>query len=182
MRGMDIFLAVFKHTAFIGTSGSGPTHMHLIRCAFTRPHKNPDGPDWEGFSPEKWEGKLCPTEIASDFAFLLFGGGASAQVPEEIDQPPSHSYRGRQGHLSGRDIRPTGIAPAMTSGGAHLRRSEKMKCNRSLFLAIASSRSKPPYPHDTPRNSLQFFTHPPLEHRALPSASWQPLSTVPSPE
>jgi cytochrome P450 len=52
---------------------------------FTRPYKNPDIPEWEGFDPSKWEGiKLYPNEIASDFAYLPFGGGARKCIGDEF--------------------------------------------------------------------------------------------------
>ena len=44
---------------------------------FLRPFKNPKEPDWAGFDPSKWLGSsLYPNEIAADFAYLPFGGGA----------------------------------------------------------------------------------------------------------
>lgn len=41
-------------------------------------------PDWSGFDPTKWEGKLYPNEIASDFAYLPFGGGARKCVGDDF--------------------------------------------------------------------------------------------------
>ena len=49
-----------------------------------RYYKNPDIPEWQGFDPSKWEGKLYPNEIASDFAYLPFGGGARKCVGDEF--------------------------------------------------------------------------------------------------
>lgn len=51
---------------------------------FTRKYSNPDIPDWEGFDPEKWENSLYPNEVASDFAYLPFGGGARKCIGDEF--------------------------------------------------------------------------------------------------
>jgi len=44
---------------------------------FLRPFANPDLPNWAGFDPAKWLGtSLYPNEVAADFAYVPFGGGA----------------------------------------------------------------------------------------------------------
>ena len=51
---------------------------------FTRPYSNPDVPEWKGYDPAKWENNLYPNEVASDFAYLPFGGGARKCVGDEF--------------------------------------------------------------------------------------------------
>jgi cytochrome P450 family 97 subfamily B polypeptide 3 len=82
IRGMDIFLALYNvhHDARFWPE---PETFDPMR--FTRPYKNPDYPAWEGFDPEKWiKNKLYPNEIAADFAYLPFGGGARRCVGDEF--------------------------------------------------------------------------------------------------
>jgi len=81
MRGMDMFIAIYNiHRD--GRFWPEPDTFDPMR--FTRPYRNPDVPEWQGFDPAKWEGKLYPNEIASDFAFLPFGGGARKCVGDEF--------------------------------------------------------------------------------------------------
>eukprot|EP00980_Cylindrotheca_fusiformis_P030986 scaffold25694_cov127-Cylindrotheca_fusiformis.AAC.17 len=81
IRGMDIFLVLYN---IHRDERYWPNPDSFDPMRFTRPYKNPDIPEWAGFDPKKWEEKLYPNEIASDFAFLPFGGGARKCVGDEF--------------------------------------------------------------------------------------------------
>ena len=81
IRGMDIFLVLYN---IHRDERFWPNPDTFDPLRFTRPHKNPEVPDWEGFDPSKWASKLYPDEISSDFAFLPFGGGARKCVGDEF--------------------------------------------------------------------------------------------------
>lgn len=81
IRGMDMFIAIYN---IHRDARFWPNPDTFDPLRFTRPYANPDVPDWQGFDPAKWEGKLYPNEIASDFAYLPFGGGARKCVGDEF--------------------------------------------------------------------------------------------------
>ena len=81
IRGMDLFLAVYN---IHRDERFWPEPNTFNPERFTRPYKNPNVPEWEGYDPKKWEGKLYPTETSADFAYLPFGGGARKCVGDEF--------------------------------------------------------------------------------------------------
>lgn len=81
MRGMDIFLAIYN---IHRDDRFWPNPDKFDPTRFTRAYSNPEVPEWAGYDPAKWEGKLYPTEASADFAFLPFGGGARKCVGDDF--------------------------------------------------------------------------------------------------
>jgi cytochrome P450 family 97 subfamily B polypeptide 3 len=81
IRGMDMFLVLYN---IHRDERFWPNPDLFDPERFTRPYKNPEVPEWEGYDPAKWENKLYPNEIATDFAYLPFGGGARKCVGDEF--------------------------------------------------------------------------------------------------
>lgn len=81
IRGMDMFLVLYN---IHRDARFWPNPDLFDPERFTRPYTNPDVPEWEGYDPAKWENKLYPNEIATDFAYLPFGGGARKCVGDEF--------------------------------------------------------------------------------------------------
>jgi cytochrome P450 len=81
IRGMDIFLVLYN---IHRDERFWPNPNKFDPLRFTRPYKNPDCPEWEGYDPTKWEGKLYPTETSADFAYLPFGGGPRKCVGDDF--------------------------------------------------------------------------------------------------
>ena len=81
IRGMDIFMGIYT---IHRDERFWPEPNKFDPLRFTRRYENPDIKDWNGFDPEKWSGQLYPNEIASDFAYLPFGGGARKCVGDQF--------------------------------------------------------------------------------------------------
>ena len=70
-RGVDLFLAIYNlHRS--PDFWENPETFDPDR--FDRPFENKGVDGWAGFNPALLEGQLYPNEVASDFAYLPFGG------------------------------------------------------------------------------------------------------------
>jgi len=81
IRGMDLFISLYN---IHHDEKFWPNANQFDPERFTRPYKNEDVPEWKGYDPKLWEGRLYPSENSADFAYLPFGGGARKCVGDDF--------------------------------------------------------------------------------------------------
>jgi cytochrome P450 len=82
IRGMDIFLSLYN---LHHDERFWPEPNEFKPERWESKYINPEVPEWAGYDPAKWiNTNLYPNEVASDFAYLPFGGGARKCVGDEF--------------------------------------------------------------------------------------------------
>jgi len=82
IRGMDMFISLYN---LHHDERFWPHPNEFIPERWETKYANPDIPEWSGYDPDKWiNTNLYPNEVASDFAYLPFGGGARKCVGDEF--------------------------------------------------------------------------------------------------
>ena len=80
LRGTDIFISTFN---LHRSPELWENALTFDPTRWEREFKNANIDEWVGYDPDKIQG-LYPSEQASDFAFLPFGGGARKCVGDQF--------------------------------------------------------------------------------------------------